>query len=131
MNISIPLPPVPASRPRVTRWATFYGKKYTDYKKNLYDFLITEYPRFTTIEDAISIKKLVFRIKMPKSWSKKKKALMNGEKHIVKPDLDNLEKALFDGLNGTIIKDDSQIWESFYRSKIWDYEGSTEIELGY
>ena len=91
--------------------------------------MANNYSGFQAFEGAVSAKRIVFKIKMPKSWSDKKKQLMNGTEHISKPDLDNLEKALLDGLNGWIFKDDCQIWESFYRCKIWDYEGSTEIEL--
>lgn len=29
----LPVNPVPASRPRVTRWGVYYGKKYTEWRK--------------------------------------------------------------------------------------------------
>lgn len=32
-RIVLPLNPVPASRPRVTRWGTYYGKKYAEWMK--------------------------------------------------------------------------------------------------
>lgn len=31
-KVTIDIPPVVASRPRVTRWGTYYGKKYTAWK---------------------------------------------------------------------------------------------------
>ena len=37
-----------------------------------------------------------FVIPMPPSWSKKQKALLDGMPHTQTPDIDNLQKALFD-----------------------------------
>lgn len=45
-----------------------------------------------------SIYTLKFYIKMPDSWSKKKRELLNGKFHQQTPDIDNLTKALFDSL---------------------------------
>lgn len=42
--------------------------------------------------------KIYFYIEMPNSWSEKKKAKMNMENHITKPDIDNLFKATIDTL---------------------------------
>ncbi len=60
---------------------------------------------------AISLE-LVFGCKIPKSWSKKKtEEAQNGFiRHISKPDLDNLIKAVKDALNGIIWQDDSQVF---------------------
>lgn len=61
---------------------------------------------------------VIFVLPMPKSWSKKKMAEMNGKPHQQKPDKDNLEKALLD----SIFEDDCRIWDGRV-SKIWGYEG--------
>jgi Holliday junction resolvase RusA-like endonuclease len=47
----------------------------------------------------------------PKSWSKKRRlaALTRPEWHTAKPDGDNVLKAVGDGLNGIVWKDDSQL----------------------
>lgn len=47
----------------------------------------------------------------PKGWSKKRcqAALSAPEWHVAKPDGDNVLKAVGDGLNGIIWKDDSQL----------------------
>ena len=60
---------------------------------------------------------IVFLIKMPKSWSEKKKKAMNLQPHQVKPDKDNLEKALLDAVFG----DDSHIWSNA-PVKLWSRE---------
>lgn len=44
-----------------------------------------------------------------KSWSKKKTADYLGQWHIQKPDADNLQKAILDGLNRIAFADDSQV----------------------
>lgn len=48
----------------------------------------------------------------PESWSlKKKAAALAGElRHVSKPDGDNVQKAVFDGLQGIVIIDDKQIY---------------------
>ena len=55
-----------------------------------------------------------FYIQMPKSWSKKKKELHNGNPHKQRPDLDNYIKAWCD----SIFEEDSVVWR-FKASKRW------------
>ena len=57
---------------------------------------------------------VIFLVPMPKSWSKKKKALMVGKPMQQRPDLDNYLKGLFDATH----KEDSSIWK-VTASKIW------------
>ena len=52
-----------------------------------------------------------FYIGMPKSWSKKKRKLKNGQYCDNNADLDNYEKAIFDSLNKVLYVDDRQIVE--------------------
>lgn len=65
-----------------------------------------------------------FHIKMPKSWSKKKKAEMNMKPHQVKPDTSNLLKSLEDALR----PDDEKIWE-VSASKRWAETGRVYVDL--
>jgi len=62
---------------------------------------------------------------MPGSWSKKKRALMDGKPHMQKPDWDNLGKAISDA----IYKDDSGIYD-IWITKFWGFEGKIIIEEG-
>ena len=50
----------------------------------------------------------------PASWSMKKQHLaLNGKIHpTTKPDIDNVKKTLFDGMNNIVFKDDKQICTS-------------------
>lgn len=68
---------------------------------------------------------IIYTLAMPKSWSKKKKEEMNGKPHEQKPDIDNLQKALFDA----IFDEDKHIHLVGKQRKIWGYESS--IEIGY
>lgn len=67
--------------------------------------------------------RLDFVISMPPSWSEKKKTAMDGQPHIVKPDIDNLEKAVLDAL----LSSDSHVW-CVMKSKRWGRTGSISIE---
>ena len=124
--------PIPASRPRVTRWGTYYGKRYSNFKK--------EMKERTSHEDKENLKNTViwledlifadmtFFIPMAVSWSKKKKSLKNGEFCDNNADLDNYEKAILDSLNGIYFKDDRQI-VSQKSKKIWADKGKIKIIL--
>ena len=54
---------------------------------------------------------VVARFSIPASWSKKRRqAAMDGLEYVTKrPDLDNVLKAIKDGMNGVAWKDDSQV----------------------
>jgi Holliday junction resolvase RusA-like endonuclease len=58
---------------------------------------------------------------VPDSWSAKKRAaaLAGDIRPTKKPDLSNIQKALEDGMNAVVFKDDSQITESGGSKKIY------------
>ena len=62
--------------------------------------------------------RLIFILPMPATWSKRKKAEMNGQPHRQKPDCDNLQKAVLDAL----LEDDSHVW-CIEAAKVWGYDG--------
>ena len=66
---------------------------------------------------------VIFGIQMPKSWSKKKKEVMENTPHTKRPDLDNLLKSLCDA----IYEEDSHI-HSYQASKVWAAEAYMEIK---
>lgn len=65
---------------------------------------------------------VTYVIPMPKSWTKKKRAEMQGQPHQQKPDVDNLTKALLDALYG----DDSHVWD-IRTTKLWGETGQIRI----
>jgi len=102
MQIFIPIDPMGAPRPRVTRFGAYNDKKYTEYKKAI--GIVAN--KFTMSDSQISIK-IDFFFEYPKSWSKKKKE--STKWHTSKPDIDNLCKGVLDALNGVAYKDDAQV----------------------
>ncbi len=111
--------PVPASRPRVSRWSTYYPKKYTKFKKDME--ALTSEMETTPSEKLVSVE-LKFGIMIPKSWSKKKREELNNTYCSNNSDIDNYIKAILDSLNGIVYIDDKQVVELFAK-KIYSEEG--------
>ena len=63
-----------------------------------------------------------FEIKIPKSYSKKKKAELLGKPCNITPDIDNLVKAVMDSL----LQEDKTVWK-ICASKRWAEEGKVVI----
>jgi Holliday junction resolvase RusA-like endonuclease len=122
---------IPISAPRMTqsdKWKT--NPNHPDPKKRQRK-VVTQYFAFKTLLQLQS-KELNFELKnvldavylipMPNSWSNKKKERMNGMPCEVKPDTDNITKAVKD----TLRKNDSDIW--FEKAeKRWAFNGSIII----
>ena len=117
--------PVPASRPRVTRYGTYIAKTYSQYRKEMSKQI-----------DSLSIQKYtnpiyvetIFYMPIPKSFSIKKRSLLDGTFCDVGGDMDNLLKALWDSLNGYAYVDDKQIvWSQ--EKKIYSFEPRIEINI--
>ena len=71
---------------------------------------------------------LVFYLPMPGSWSKKKRAALLHSPHCQKPDLDNLAKAVLDGLL-PVIGDDCKVWQFDVLRKLWAEHGGVGITI--
>ena len=71
---------------------------------------------------------LVFYLPMPASWSKKKRNDMLRRPHCQKPDLDNLAKAVLDGLS-PVIGDDCRVWQFDVLRKLWAEHGGIGITI--
>jgi Holliday junction resolvase RusA-like endonuclease len=115
--------PVPASRPRVTKYGTYIAKTYAQYRKKISKQI-----------DEMSIDLLtkplyietIFYMPIPKSFSKKMKDKLNGTFCTVGGDMDNLLKAIWDSLNGYAYIDDKQIvWSQ--GKKFYSFEPRIEI----
>ncbi|HEX7050339.1 MAG TPA: RusA family crossover junction endodeoxyribonuclease [Longimicrobiales bacterium] len=65
---------------------------------------------------------LTFQLAMPRSWTKAKRARMNGTPHKSKPDIDNLVKGVLDAL----MADDAHVWK-VTAEKSWAEAGSVTI----
>ena len=132
ISLTFNINPVPASRPRVTRWGTFYGKKYKEFKREMGVLLIeSDVPSLVNpvlwLEGLISAD-MTFFVPMAKSWSKKKKSLKDGQFCDNNADLDNYEKSILDSLSTVYFHDDRQIAQQ-KSQKIWAETGSIKIIL--
>jgi len=96
------LRPVPAPRPRVTRWGTYNPPKYTEYKNAIKLLTKIKTPLLGPLKMAV-----IFQFQKPKSWSKTKKE--NAYWHTQRPDADNLLKSIKDAYNGLVFEDDAQV----------------------
>lgn len=82
--------------------------------------------RYWAFKDECRLKKVwipdqhhfVFVFPMAKSWSKAKRAEHLAQKHLLKPDKDNAEKALMDA----VLEEDSHIWDGRV-TKLWGVKG--------
>ena len=113
----------PVAKPRMTRRDIWSKRKcvikYFSFKDKL--VLLAKEKKFKLPDKY----KVEFLIKMPESWSVKKKLLFAGQPHKCRPDLDNMIKSL----NDCLLKEDSTVW-SVTASKIWWDEGKIIIYTG-
>ena len=90
----------------------------------------TEVLRYRAFCDEVRLKKVAFDnathvffiLPMPESWSKVKRARMDGQPHQSRPDADNLIKALGDAL----YVEDSHLW-NYAVTKLWGVAGQIRI----
>lgn len=112
IEIIFDINPVPASRPRVTRWTTYYSEKYQTFKDTMEGMVMKLDKVFkekgAPFEEPLFIG-MIFLIEIPKSYSKKKIEQLDNQYCVSNMDIDNLEKAIYDALNGYAFKDDKQI----------------------
>jgi Holliday junction resolvase RusA-like endonuclease len=97
-------------RPSVMRYFAFCNKLRI--KANFNKYVLT---------DPLDIK---VYLKMPKSWSEKKRIEMDGKEHRQRPDGDNLLKSFMDALS----TDDSYMADLHVR-KYWAYKGRIDVLL--
>lgn len=79
------------------------------------------------IEGPVKLR-IVATFEIPKSWSKKRQAEALGGYHTQKPDRDNVEKAVQDGLNRIAWRDDGQVADGRC-IKRWGRYGETFVTV--
>jgi len=114
----------PVAKPRMTqrdKWKPIVKKYYS------YSNFLRLQANVQGLADLPSvIESLYIHIKMPKSWSKKKREALNGKIHEQTPDLDNILKGIMDSL----CKNDKHV--AHIKSglgKFWAEEGAIIITL--
>ncbi|MCQ9378822.1 RusA family crossover junction endodeoxyribonuclease [Methyloversatilis sp. XJ19-49] len=111
----VPGTPVGKGRPKVASRGGKFAQLYTPEKTANYEGLVAHSGHAAMagrplIEGAVFVN-LDIRLPVPSSWSNRKRLMaLDGKVHPTKkPDIDNVEKAIFDGLNGVVWKDDVQV----------------------
>ena len=123
--ITFPIAPVVASRARVTRWSTYFPKRYTQFRKEFRE-LLEKYKAEPT--DGLLYVKLDFYVQLPKTMFKKKKEEKEGKHCDNNADLDNYVKATLDSLEGKYYNNDKQIVMIRAR-KYWSDTGHIEFKM--
>ncbi|MAD98990.1 MAG: hypothetical protein Unbinned200contig1002_44 [Prokaryotic dsDNA virus sp.] len=113
-KIILDVRPVPASRPRVSRYGTYYGKNYTEFRKSLYAVLKKIKDKFPPSATGEFLVELEFICKKPKKPSNP----------YPRGDIDNYVKGVLDGFTyaGMFWEDDIQVVE-LCASKRYQEEG--------
>ena len=110
----------PVAKPRMTRRDTWAHRpvvdKYFSFKDKL--VILCKKDKFV-LPDKYRVE---FYIKMPSSWSVKRRCSMLDKPHQQKPDLDNLIKSV----NDCLLKEDSTVWY-VEAMKCWWEEGKIII----
>ena len=119
--------PAGKGRPRFTR----RGHAYTPEQTSEYEGRVAA-AFYNSREKAFQkgtpiIVDVIAKMPIPKSTSKKKRLeMLEREKMLKKPDIDNIVKAVLDGLSGLAFPDDNQVWK-IYAYKIYAEEPSTTV----
>jgi Holliday junction resolvase RusA-like endonuclease len=120
-EIFIPIEPVPKGRPRFTRFGHTYNPPKTRiYEQNVSLFLKSKF-KDNPLENAVWLE-ITFMLPVLKT---KKRLLPT-----VKPDVDNLSKAILDSANGILWTDDKLIISMLAKKIYAIYEPGTLIKFG-
>lgn len=112
IQFQIPLDPVPASRPRVTRQGfSYYEQPYRGFKDELKDWLTEAWEGQPVIDYEVVVTVVCWvpppqKTKLPSP----------------RPDVDNYLKAVLDGMNKVVFKDDSLVKKAIVE-KHWAQPG--------
>ena len=123
-NVAFVVPGVPVGkgRPRMSRQGGF-ARLYTPEKTASYEGLVAHAAAqamagHALLEGACMVE-LHIIVPVPASWSKKKTAAaLAGQVYpTTKPDKDNVIKAIYDGMNGVVWRDDVQAVDGVQRKR--------------
>lgn len=110
---------------------SYQPKKIIEYKEAIEEMVRSQLPdHFVIIPKGtpIAVTKLQYQFEIPKSWSKKKKA--EAYWMTSRPDLhDNLNKALFDALEGVVWEADHNVVSINNLTKIYGETNQITMEI--
>lgn len=118
LRFTVPGEPRGKGRPRFGRTRAGFTVAYTDDKTAAYENLVklaAEKAGATSIDGPLSVQISAYFVP-PQSWTKKRRAAaLAGCEAPGRFDIDNISKAVLDGLNGIAFGDDKQIVTLFAR----------------
>lgn len=106
VRFEIPGKPFAKQRPRVGKWGGYTPKETVSFERTVGQIALEHIK--TPLEGPICVD-IVAIFEPAKSWSKKKKEDHMWQAHTQRPDLDNLAKAILDGMNRIAFADDGQV----------------------
>jgi Holliday junction resolvase RusA-like endonuclease len=106
--IELPGDPIPAARPRVTRFRGTYDPKQKE-KKIAQTYMAQQWKK--NPHDCPIRLEISFLMPKPSSWSQKQKIRQENASHVKKPDIDNLIKFTMDVMSGIVFRDDSCVYD--------------------
>lgn len=128
MKLIIPGKPFAKQRPR---FSTKTGATYTPKATVSFENTVRAIAAQTFVEPVQGpvILTIDAYFQMPRSWSRKKKDEHCGGWHTQQPDLDNIIKAIKDGLNRVAFIDDKQVSYVIARKSWTDLAPCTEVDV--
>lgn len=116
-TLYIPGPPYAKKRPRFSRKTgrAFNPKENESFESLVRGIALRYFP--APLAGPVDVA-IMAAFKPPASWSAKRTAAALGKPHTQRPDLDNIQKAVLDGLNRVAFADDSQVASTSCR-KMW------------
>lgn len=130
MKITILIVPQGAVRmTQRSKWKDPDAQRYLIYKE-LVGWEVKPHAPREPFKGAIEVS-MTFYMPIPQSWPQKKQRAHMGDNipHTVKPDIDNLEKGLYDSLNKIFWKDDAQIYKVKDKEKYYSTNPRIEFEV--
>lgn len=126
--------PIPKQSARFTKAGfAFQPKKIVNGKDNIRTQIINHLPNgFELISEPLAILQLKFVFTPPKTLKKWEKDILNSGGELIKttkPDLDNLEKMLYDAMESVVFDNDSKIYNKTNIRKCYGLKPRIEIEL--
>lgn len=127
LRLEIPGKPFAKQRPRFSRRS---GRAYTPGETVKFETLIGQYAMeagAVALDGPVKVK-IIAVFEPAASWAKKKRTAAMWNPHTQKPDLDNIGKAILDGLNRIAFADDGQVCQIEIQ-KMWGSPAHTIVEV--
>ncbi|MNJ17889.1 Endodeoxyribonuclease RusA [compost metagenome] len=128
VSFVVPGEPQGKGRPRIGKVGN-HARMFTPTKTVAYEGLVALAAQDVMqgrelLQGAVMVEMKIF-VSIPQSMSKKRKAqaLAGQIFPTKKPDVDNVEKAIFDAINGVVWKDDVQVVDVFKRKRYGETPG--------